>query len=101
MSECQSGSAGASFVLPADPNDDTTALDAWLRPLGWCVEPDIVRARPGYLRLRPLVTADPDGGRTFAPGTTVRWTGHDITRVAPAVPGPLRPLLGLIGHPAT
>ncbi|MER6399295.1 hypothetical protein ABT263_25100 [Kitasatospora sp. NPDC001603] len=103
MSERQSGSAGNSFVLPSDPCD-TTALDAWLRPLGWCVEPDPAQARPGYLRLRPLVTADPDdhdGGRTFTPGTTVQWTGHDITRVAPAVPDPLRLLLDLIGHPAT
>ncbi|MFJ1936868.1 hypothetical protein ACIOGZ_29940 [Kitasatospora sp. NPDC088160] len=102
MSERQPGSAETSFILPADPND-ATDLDAWLRPLGWCVEPDPAQARPGYLRLRPLVTADPDdhdGGRTFAPGTAVWWTGYDIVRVAPTVPGQLRPLLDLIGRPA-
>ncbi|MFE4512615.1 hypothetical protein ACFRMQ_00245 [Kitasatospora sp. NPDC056783] len=89
------------FTLPADPND-ITALDSWLRPLGWCVEPDPAQARPGYLRLRPRYRADPDdhdGGLTFVPGTTVRWTGSDLVRVAPAMPASLLPLLDAIGNP--
>ncbi|MGW2544986.1 hypothetical protein ACWC5I_29930 [Kitasatospora sp. NPDC001574] len=101
MSERQSGSTEDTFVLPTDPNDSVN-VEAWLRPLGWCVEPDPAQARPGYLRLRPLITDpdDHDGGRTFAPGTTVRWTGVDIVRAAPTMPGPLLPFLERIGNPA-
>ncbi|MFE2727289.1 hypothetical protein [Kitasatospora sp. NPDC059327] len=101
MSERQSVSNEHTFILPTDP-DDTVKVEAWLRPLGWCVEPDPAQARPGYLRLRPLITDpdDHDGGRTFAPGSSVRWTGVDIVRVAPTVPGSLRPFLERIGNPA-
>ncbi|WP_043463606.1 hypothetical protein [Kitasatospora sp. MBT66] len=90
-----------TFQLPVDP-DDTAGVDAWLKPYGWCVEPDPAQARPGHFRLRPRRTGDPDdhdGGRTFAPGTSVQWNGSDIVRVDPAAPESLRPLLQVIGNP--
>ena len=98
MTRRQASSAPGTIVLPADP-DDTAELDTRLRPLGWCVEPDPAQARPGHLRLRPLVRDDPeghDGGRTFKPGATISWTDSDLVLATPNVPGPLRPFLALL-----
>nr|BEK71373.1 hypothetical protein KPHV_86000 [Kitasatospora purpeofusca] len=88
-----------TFQLPVDP-EDTAGVDAWLKPYGWCVEPDPAQARPGHFRLRPSRTGDPDehdGGRTFKPGAIIQWTGADVVRVASPVPRQLRPVVAMIG----
>ncbi|MFJ6771252.1 hypothetical protein ACIQOV_09820 [Kitasatospora sp. NPDC091257] len=94
MTERQADNAPGTFVLPTDPAD-TTGLDAWLRPVGWCVEPDPAQVRPGYFRIRPAVTdpADHDGGITFCPGTTIQWTGTRMTRVHDPLPPQILPLI--------
>ncbi|WP_033818330.1 hypothetical protein [Kitasatospora sp. MBT63] len=93
---------GNTLQLPVDP-EDAAGVDAWLRPYGWCVEPDPAQARLGHFRLRPLRTSDPDdhdGGRTFKPGAIIQWTGVDVVRFAPPVPRPLRPVVAMIGNSA-
>ncbi|MGW4890701.1 hypothetical protein ACWEQL_00300 [Kitasatospora sp. NPDC004240] len=97
MTQPQTDEPSDSFRLSAIP-DDVAVLEAWLWPHGWCVELSAAQARPGHVRVRPIVTDpdDHDGGVTLRPGTVIRWTGSGIARVDPPVPPQVRPLVDMM-----